>query len=114
IWEEFNDEFSQFSETDFKAASISFQSGIRLYLRMNGVWVEQDGKRRTAIAKSLYNTLLEKTPTEWTLEKVSRSNKKFDSLKILHLMKNAASDQSSSSLKEKATSFLLTSTDAGT
>ncbi|KHJ35289.1 putative glycosyl [Erysiphe necator] len=52
------------------------------------VWVEWDIKRKTTIAKSLYNTPIEKTPTEWTLEEVSNSNEKFDSVKIVNITKN--------------------------
>ena len=57
LWEAFKDEFSHFSEADFKSASISVQLELCLHLRRNGLWVEWDGKRQTTTAKFLHNAL---------------------------------------------------------
>jgi hypothetical protein len=37
---------------------------LRTLLRLNGIWVRKD--RRKTVAESLYNTLQEEDPTEWT------------------------------------------------
>ena len=111
LWEAFKDEFSHFSEADFKSASISVQLEVCQHLRRNGVWVEWDRKRQTTTAKSLHNALLEEIPTEWTFDEISNSNETFNSVKILRLMKNASYGQSFFSLKEKATITSMKSAD---
>lgn len=50
------------------------------------MWVKWD--RKYTIAASLHQTLLDRTPTKWTLNEVENSNETFVSNKVIHLMQS--------------------------
>lgn len=87
LWEAYQDEFSDKTLDDFQAASRTALRSLRTYLSSHGVWVKWD--RHTTMAVSLFNTLSEESPTEWTKEDIINSNETFDSVKIINVMKNS-------------------------
>ena len=66
LWEQYKEDFANFTEATFKACSIIPIRNLRALLRDQGVWVEKE--KRVTIARSLYNTLYKEDPIEWTKE----------------------------------------------
>lgn len=66
LWEAYRDEFANFSENDFKPASVSNSEirRLRSFLRKRGVWIEMN--KTITVAKALFNTLQEEDPVAWT------------------------------------------------
>lgn len=79
LWEAFQEEFEDFTDENFKLATITHLRKLRDFQRRRGVWILKQS--RTSIAKSLHNTLLEEEATPWTEEEVKRcyDNEKFSS-----------------------------------
>lgn len=87
LWDAFKDDFENFTEEDFKQASVPLLRTLRAHLCTHGVWVKWN--RNTTIAASLYEVLIEEEPTKWTIEDVLKSNETFNSNKIIHLLKSS-------------------------
>ena len=83
IWEQYQEDFADFTEATFKACNLAVIYNLQTILRHKGVWVEKD--KRVTIARSLYNTIHEKDQTEWTKEEVLdhiNTNRFFASCKL--------------------------------
>ena len=66
MWEQYQEDFADFTETIFKTCDRIATYNLRTLLRHKGVWVD----KRVTIAQSLYDTLCEEDQTEWTKEEV--------------------------------------------
>jgi hypothetical protein len=66
LWEQYKEDFADFTEPIFKTCNLTDVRNLRTLLRNQGVWVARD--RRITVARSLYNTLCEEDPTEWSKE----------------------------------------------
>jgi hypothetical protein len=62
LWEQYKEDFSDFTEPVFRNCTIITVRNLRALLRNQGVWVAKD--KRVTIAQSLYNTLCEEDPAE--------------------------------------------------
>ena len=84
LQEQYKEDFADFTEATFKACSIIPVHNLRTLFCDQGVQIKKD--KRVTIARSLYNTLCEKDPTEWTkeqiLDQVQETNKFFASSKL--------------------------------
>ena len=60
--------FSTFILEVFKNCNRTTVRDLRHFLRVHGVWVKKD--RRVTAAQSLFDTLQEEDPTEWTELKI--------------------------------------------
>ncbi len=88
LWEQFQKDFEEWTENDFKSDVFNTRlRHLRNFLRRRDVWVSRD--KNTTIAKSLYATLQEESPTKWTEEEMLRCmpHEKFISNTIELLMK---------------------------
>jgi SNF2 family DNA or RNA helicase len=65
LWEQYKEDFAGFTEAIFKTCSIC---KLRILLRDQGVWVARN--RQITTARSLYNTLYEEDPVEWSKEEI--------------------------------------------
>ncbi len=70
LWDSFRDEFAEWTDEDFKLATITCQKKFRAYLRSRGVWVMKH--ERKTIAKSLHDVLQKETETPWIEEEIKR------------------------------------------
>ena len=61
LWESFQDNFEGYTEEDFKLVNNNDIRKLCNFLRRQGVWIENS---RLTIAKSLFNALQEKEPTQ--------------------------------------------------
>ena len=68
MWEQYKEDFADFTEAVFKACKLTTLRNLRTLLRNQGVWVEK--AKRATIARSLYNTLCEEDQAEWTKEEI--------------------------------------------
>jgi hypothetical protein len=68
LWEQYQEDFADFTEAIFKACNPTTIRNLRTLLRNQGVWVERN--KRVTVAQSLYNTIHEKDQTEWTKEEI--------------------------------------------
>ena len=68
MWEQYQEDFADFMETIFKTCNHIATYNLQTLLHDQGVWVEKD--KWVIIAWSLYNTLCEEDPTEWTKEQI--------------------------------------------
>ncbi len=85
LWVTFRDDFEEWTEQDFKTASIDALRGLRNFLRKHGVWISR--QKRKTIAKSLHEMLENETETSWTKKKIMNSlDVKFQSDRIAHLL----------------------------
>src|SRR6266702_6743106 len=66
LWEQYQEDFTDFTETIFKTCDRIATYNLRTLLRHQGVWVN----KQATIAQSLYDTLCEEDQTEWTKEEV--------------------------------------------
>jgi len=83
MWEQYKEDFMDFTEATFKACSLMTICNLRTLLRNYGVWVKKD--KQVTIALSLYNTLCKEDPTEWTKEQILdyiKFNRLFASFKL--------------------------------
>ena len=64
MWEIYKEDFDTFTIEIFKICHQMTIRKLRSHLRRNGVWVKVD--RHTTVAQSLYATLQEDEPIEWT------------------------------------------------
>jgi hypothetical protein len=60
LWEQYQEDFADFTEATFKACDRIATYNLRTFLRHRGVWVD----KRVTIAQSLYDILCEKDQTE--------------------------------------------------
>ena len=63
VWETFWDDFEDFTEENFKLASIHHQRKLRHYLQKYGVRVQK--QQRYIMARSLRDVLLDEEPIPW-------------------------------------------------
>ena len=68
LWEQYQEDFADFTEAIFKACNPTTIRNLRTLLRDQGVWVERN--KRVTVAQSLYNTIHEENQTEWTKEEL--------------------------------------------
>jgi hypothetical protein len=68
LWEDFRDEFGQWTFDVLKLASRSALKAIRVYLITHGVWIRKTAG--TSFAKVLQDCLDEETRHEWTREEI--------------------------------------------
>jgi hypothetical protein len=68
LWEALQDDFPGFTAKTFKNCLPTDICKLRIFLRTNGVWVQND--RHITVAQSLHNTILEEERTRWTREAV--------------------------------------------
>ena len=84
LWEQYKEDFADFTEATFKACNLAAICNLRTLLRHQGVWVEKD--KRVTITQSLYDTLCEEDQREWTkeeiLDQVKATSKLFASFKL--------------------------------
>jgi hypothetical protein len=83
LWEQYKEDFADFTEAIFKTCNLTNIRNLRTLLRSQGVWVERD--RQFHVSQSLYNTLCEEDPTEWTKEEIQeqiRATGPFTSFKL--------------------------------
>ena len=83
LWEQYREDFADFTEAILKTCNPTAIRNLRTLLRDQGVWVVRD--RRITIARSLYNTLCEEDPTEWTKEEIQeqiKATRPFTSFKL--------------------------------
>ena len=62
LWEQYQEDFADFTETIFKACNPVTIRKLRTLLRDQGVWVEKD--KQVTIIRSLYNILRKKDQME--------------------------------------------------
>jgi len=62
LWEQYKEDFADFTEATFKACSIIPVRNLRNLLRHQGVWVKKD--KQVTITQSLHNTLYKEDQTE--------------------------------------------------
>ena len=87
LWESFQDDFEGYTEEDFKLVNNNDIRKLRNFLRRRGVWIE---KSRLTIAKSLFNALQEKEPTQWTdtdIQEYLSTEGAFESYRINYRLK---------------------------
>ena len=81
MWEQYQEDFADFTEAIFKTCDRIATYNLRALLRHQGVWVN----KRATITQSLYDTLCEEDQTEWTKEEVLdhiNTNRFFASFKL--------------------------------
>ena len=87
LWELYQEDFKGFSIATFKDCNQPGIRKLRALLRSNGVWVRKD--RRKTVAESLYNTLQEEEPAEWTTQEIEeyiRTTGRFNSAQINYML----------------------------
>ncbi len=70
LWEQFRDDFEEWTKTTFKEATIDASKALRAYLRQRDVWVVKYERKTTA--KSLHDVLQKETKTFWIEEEIKR------------------------------------------
>jgi hypothetical protein len=82
MWEVYLEDFNTFTVDTFKACQQTLIRKLRSHLRSNGVWVKVD--RRVTVAQSLFETLGEEDPTEWSNTEMREQLKKegFNSYRL--------------------------------
>ena len=68
LWEQYQEDFADFTEAIFKACNPTTIRNLRTLLRHQGVWVERD--KWVTVAQSLYNIIHEEDQMEWTKEEI--------------------------------------------
>jgi len=68
LWEQFKDDFSDFTEEIFKTCNLQALRQLRSFLRTRGIKVTKD--RRVTIARSLLRTIQEEEPAAWSTEEI--------------------------------------------
>ena len=66
LWEQYKEDFTDFTEAIFKTCKGICK--LRILLCDQGVWVTRN--RQITTAQSLYNTLCEEDPVEWSKEEI--------------------------------------------
>ena len=116
MWEIYKEDFQNFTVEIFKDCNQFNIQKLRVFLQNNGVWVKQH--RNATVPESLYNTLQEEEPTEWTeleIREYVATGKKFNSDRINYLLKNNfASTSTSTSTTENPTPRTTTETPTST
>jgi hypothetical protein len=94
MWEVYLEDFNTFTVDIFKACQQTLIRKLRSHLRSNGVWVKVD--RRVTVAQSLFETLGEKDPTEWSNTEMREQLKKegFNSYRLPSLQRQTALSRS--------------------
>ncbi len=87
LWEQFRDNFEDWTKNDFKSETEMFNKSLRklkIVLRRRNVWVLKD--KRSSLQNFCIKTLQEKKSIEWTEEKIRRfmMSKQF----IFNIIKN--------------------------
>jgi hypothetical protein len=84
LWEQYKEDFADFTEAVFKACSLITIRNLQTLLRNQGVWVEKD--KQVTIIRSLYNTLCKEDQMEWTkkqiLDYIKTTSEPFTSSKL--------------------------------
>jgi hypothetical protein len=68
LWEQFQDDFSDFTEESFKSCKIGSQRQLRAFLRTRGVKVTK--VKNITIAHSLFETTKEEDQADWSAEEI--------------------------------------------
>jgi len=68
LWEQFQADFSAFTEENFKNCSLRCLRQLRALLRTRGVKVTKD--KHVTIARSLYETTQEEDQTTWSMKEI--------------------------------------------
>jgi DNA-binding cell septation regulator SpoVG len=68
LWEQYQEDFADFTEAIFKVCNPITIRNLRTLLCNQGIWVERN--KRVTVAQSLYNIIHEKDQTEWTKEEI--------------------------------------------
>ena len=68
LWEQYREDFADFTEAIFRASSLIAIRKLRNLLRKHGVWTARD--KHITVAQSLYDTLQEEDPIEWSKEEI--------------------------------------------
>ncbi len=87
LWESFQDDFKGYKEEDFRLINNNDIRKFRNFFKRQGVWIE---KSRLTIAKSQFNALQEKEPTQWTdtdIQEYPSTKGAFDSYRINYRLK---------------------------
>jgi hypothetical protein len=89
LWEVYRDDFSTFTTQTFKDCNQTTIRNFRQFLRVHGVWVKKH--RYTTVAESLFNTLQEEEPMEWTESEIRdhmATGGEFKSGRITYMLNN--------------------------
>jgi len=68
LWEQYQEDFADFTEAIFKACNPTTICNLRTLLYNQGVWVKRN--KQVTVTQSLYNIIHEKDQTEWTKEEI--------------------------------------------
>jgi hypothetical protein len=71
LWEDFRDEFSEWTFDVLKLASRNALKTLRVYLTTHGVWIRKTAG--TSFAKVLRDCIEEETRHEWTKEEIENT-----------------------------------------
>ena len=93
LWEQFREDFKEFTEEDFKKCSIPIKRKLRSFLRTRGVKVDPNDSYRS-FTKCLTTVLTEEEPAIWSIKDIEDylvSGEEFNSSKINYLLKKYSS-----------------------
>ena len=78
LWESFQRDFKDFTVDIFTQIPSHWLQKLRDCLNSRGVWVNANHKRGKSLPQSLYDIAQEEDQTEWTREKITALENKFD------------------------------------
>jgi hypothetical protein len=89
LWGLYQDDFKDFIVEIFKNCNQTHVRKLQTILRTNGVWVQKH--KNTIVPKSMFNTIQEEDPTDWTISEINEhmaAGGKFNSGRINYILKN--------------------------
>jgi hypothetical protein len=89
LWEVYQDDFKTFTTQTFKECNQISIRNLRQLLRVRGVWVRKH--RNATVPESLFQTLQEDDPTEWTETEIREhmeAGGEFSSGRIQYMLNN--------------------------
>ena len=104
LWGLYQDDFKDFTVEIFKNCNQTRVQKLRTILRTNGVWVQKH--RNTTVPESLFSTIQEADPTDWTISEINEhmaAGGKFNSGRIEYILKNNTTDKDSTDTETTTT-----------
>ncbi len=68
LWEQFQNDFAEWTKRTFNSATVDVLRALRTYLRKHGVWIST----HETMTKSLFYVLQKETETPWIEEEIKR------------------------------------------
>ena len=104
LWGLYQDDFKDFTVEIFKNCNQTHVRKLRMILQTNGVWVQKH--RNTTVPESLFDTIQEEDPTDWTISEINEhmaAGGKFNSGRIEYILKNNTADKDSTDTETMTT-----------